>query len=136
MVFVQEWKIGDCQVSIEIIMPERVGTKEIDIEEVRESDDAEYLHDLFIELCDEIMNCKAFIDGHRVAGFDGSETMRRLAGKLGFMNFAYKTVERRLLELGETPDYPPTDPRKVKIRELEAKIKELGREAQNRNDPD
>jgi len=124
-------------VSIEIIMPERVGTKEIDIEVVRDSDDAGELHLFFNDLTDEILNCKAFISGFREAGFDSdSRDLKRMAGKLGFMHFAMKTVERRLLELGETPDYPPTDPRKMEITRLQERIEELEREAQNRNNPD
>lgn len=101
--------------------------REMDIskEIVDATDDVECLHDWHQTLIDKDTEISEFLQAYRLAQIDDEDYFRRTAGKLAYIRIASRWIERRLLSLGETVNYPPTDPRSRQLRILEEKIRKL-----------
>lgn len=87
--------------------------------------DLDQLAGWFVELERKAVHIKAFIDAFNDADIDDEDWFRRAAGALAFANIHRRHVERRILLLGATPPYPPTDPRAREMRSLREKVQRL-----------
>ncbi len=89
------------------------------------TDDVDTLCYWYEVLDERRVEMSAYFQAFREAGVNDEEWTRRAGGAMAFTKMGLTWVERRLLELGETPPYPPTDPRAREVRAMETKIKEL-----------
>lgn len=112
------------------IFLEGLGRVELDLDcdEVAACSDEAQLAGWFGLIYAKIDEIECFISGYRDAGRGDEDWKRRAGGKLGYLRLAKRWVERRLLELGIPPPYPPTDPRTREIRRMERQIADLKRE--------
>lgn len=116
----------------EIEMPERFGKAMVE-----SINDLDVLHDWYEKLDEIILATSEFIDAKVHADIDDEDWFARASSKLAHSRIAIRWVERRILKLGDKPDYPPTDPRTHTIRtmsesimKLKARIVELEKRAQ------
>lgn len=73
------------------------------------------------------MEMAEFVAAYRIAEIDDEDYFRRTAGALAYVRIAIRWVERRILELGETPPYSPLDPRSRQLRILNEKIEKMAK---------
>jgi hypothetical protein len=87
-----------------------------------------------LELCEWYDRCwrkqiqiKGFIDAWREAEIEDEEWFLSIAGALAYTKIGLKHIERRILTLGGTPPYCPTDPRSRQLRLLHDQVEKLKR---------
>lgn len=79
----------------------------------------------FAALDEKAMQMKAFAESFRTFDASDNEWAQKNAGALAYVSIGRKWVEHRILALGGTPPYPPTDQRNFQIRQLEKEVKRL-----------
>lgn len=72
-----------------------------------------------------IEEIRASVEGYRMAGIAEADWLQRVGKKLGYLKHTARWCELRLLELGYTVPYLPSDPRTRQIRLLEDRVKLL-----------
>jgi hypothetical protein len=97
-------------------------------EEVAVSTDLPWLRQAYRQLSDSNLEVAEFLTAFRHAEIDDEAWFRRAAGRYAFGRIASRWIERRILMLGEVPDYPPMDPRSRQLRILNEKVEKLTRE--------
>lgn len=65
------------------------------------------------------------VEAFRFVGTADPDWLRRSGGKLSRLRTALRWVERHMVMLGMYVPYPPTDPRKRQLRELEEVVRKL-----------
>lgn len=113
--------------TINITPPEYEYDFDLSHEDVLKETDTDQLKADYLQLDQERLEIQSFIDAYRLAQIDDEPWFKRAAGKLAYMSMASRWVERRILALGETPPYQPTDPRARELRILQEKLGKLNR---------
>lgn len=75
-----------------------------------------------VETFEEI---KATVEGMRTAGAADEGWLQRVGKKMGYLRMAARWCELRMLALELPVPYLPSDPRKVELRRLSDRIKQL-----------
>ena len=95
--------------------------EDVYLDDIEECSDCEQLTEWYLSWSELTDNIKADVDSYKFVGTAEADWLARCGGKLSAMSKGMKAIEKRMLSLGMTPPYPPTDPRVKAIRRLEAK---------------
>lgn len=79
----------------------------------------------FAALDEKAMQMKAFAEAFRTFGAGDDQWAEKNAGAFAYVSIGRKWVEHRILALGGTPPYAPTDGRNFQIRQLEKEVARL-----------
>lgn len=105
-----------------------INTDEIDdieLSDIRDETNEITLSRWYQTMFDLHQHIKAHCDGYREAGIEDNDWFRRTGGKIAYLKLGMRRIEARMLTLGFTPPYQPTDPRAIEIRQLLKINKEL-----------
>ena len=118
-----------------VTLPEYEYEIDLSHDDVQSETDVAQLKADYLQLDQEGLEMVSFIEAYRLAEIDDEPWFRRIGGKLAYNKIAQRWIERRILELGETPPYQMSDPRaralrvlNEKVEKMAARIKELEKE--------
>jgi hypothetical protein len=95
------------------------------IDDIKACDDVNTLHDWFELQNSEAVAIKCFIQALDEADIDDESWFRRAGGALAFRMINVKWLERKIISLGETPRYWPSDPRAKELARLNEQVRSL-----------
>lgn len=92
---------------------------------IAETSDVALLTEWFSEAQDQAADLRDEVDSFKAVGTAEWDWLRRVGGRLSHLTKVKRWSADRLLTLGITPPWPPSDPRLQHIRRLEARGKTL-----------
>lgn len=102
-----------------------VREERIQREDIEECSDLPKLCEMYDKLQERAVEIKSFLSAFSDAEIDDEAWFRKAGGALAYREIARRWVEKRILLLGGSPPYWPTDPRTRQLRILNEKVERL-----------